>query len=47
VKSAQEQKWALLKASIFLLHSRLWQNANDISLDEDGFLQSFTVLQLA
>lgn len=46
-KGVEEQKWALLKASIFLLYSRWWQNASDISLDEDGILQSFMVSQLA
>src|SRR5208283_3992199 len=41
-KKTDEQRWTLLKISIFFLYSRVWQDAGEISLDTDGMLQSFT-----
>ena len=40
-KKSQEQRWTLLKISIFFLFSRLWQEAGEASLDVDGMLQMF------
>jgi len=34
--------WTLLRLSVFLLYSFYWQYAGDVSLDEDGMLQSFS-----
>ena len=38
--------WTLLKISIFFLFSRHWPEAQEVSLDDDGMLQSFA-LELA
>jgi hypothetical protein len=37
-----DQQWTLLKMTIFFLYSRLWRDAKDECLDQDGMLQSFT-----
>jgi hypothetical protein len=41
-KKSEEQRWTLLKISIFFLFSRLWQEAGEVCLDVDGMLQMFT-----
>jgi len=41
-KKAEEQRWLLLKVSIFHLYSRFWQDADGVVLDDDGMLQSFS-----
>jgi hypothetical protein len=43
-KKDDAQRWTLLKMTIFFLYSRLWQWAEDVRLDEDGMLQSFTAV---
>jgi hypothetical protein len=35
--------WTLLKISIFFLYSRHWPEAQEVSLDDDGMLQSFAL----
>jgi len=42
-KTKSDVKWTLLKVSIFFLYSRRSEYAEDIHLDEDGFLESFSV----
>jgi hypothetical protein len=46
-KKSEERRWTLLKISIFFVFSQLWEEAIEISLDGDGFLQNFAVLQMA
>jgi hypothetical protein len=43
-KQDAEGLWTLFKVSIFFLFSRYWRVAEDVCLDEDGMLESFTCL---
>jgi hypothetical protein len=43
-KKEKDGLWTLLKVSIFFLYSRNWRGAEDVCLDEDRMLQSFTSL---
>jgi hypothetical protein len=42
-KEDQQGIWNLLKISIFFLYSRSWRDAQNVSLDDDGVLQSFAI----
>jgi hypothetical protein len=46
-EKTEEQRWTLLKISIFLLYSRFWVGAEGVVLDVDGMLQSFTCVSQA
>ena len=43
-KQVSDEKWMLLKVSIFFLYSRRFEYATDIHVDQDGFLESFCVV---
>jgi hypothetical protein len=42
-KKKDQAVWILLKLSIFFLYSRHWRDAQEVSLDEEGMLQSFAL----